>query len=56
MGAEYPGRQLEPYVVVVCFLIQEGADLDIKDNQGQSPLQRCPLDTMLFITEFARQW
>ena len=53
---EFPGQRLEPYVIVVCFLIQEGADLDISDKHGQSPLLRCPPDTLSLIMEFSKLW
>ena len=30
------------YLTVACFLVQEGGDLRVRNNNGQTPAQSCP--------------
>ena len=54
--AEYGlGFKFDPYVVVACMLVQEGADPHIKNRLGESPLQKCTSDIASVVRQFARK-
>ena len=48
------GFKFDPYIVVACMLVQEGADPHIKNLIGQSPLQKCPPDLASVVRMFAQ--
>ena len=54
--AGYGDRQrFDPYVIVACMLVQEGADPHIKTRLGDSPLQKCGSDVQSIIKLFAKE-
>jgi E3 ubiquitin-protein ligase mind-bomb len=48
------GFKFDPYIVVACMLVQEGADPHIKNRIGQSPLQKCPSDLASVVRMFTQ--
>lgn len=46
---------LSPNVVVAMFLVQEGADIRIKNKRGFTPLQARPPDVIELIVNYAVQ-
>ena len=49
------GFKFDPYIVVACMLVQEGADPHIKNLIGQNPLQKCPPDLASVVRMFAQE-
>ena len=49
------GFKFDPYIVVACMLVQEGADPLIKNTRGESPLQKCPADVGSVIKMFSQK-
>ena len=56
LSEDHKGFMIDPYVVVACFLVQEGGDLHIKNNNGISPLQLCPSDVSTLISTFVQKY
>ena len=52
--ASYSGFQFEPYIVVMCMLVQEGADPTLKNRNGQSPLVACTPDVAMVVRTMAQ--
>ena len=50
LRCEYPDVVLEPFLVVSCMLLMEGADLYIKNRLGHSPLFLSPSHTSHVLT------
>ena len=48
------GRAVEGYVAVACFLVQEGADIHIKDKRGLSPYQMMSPEVASLITAYVK--
>ena len=44
--AAYGGDRIEPYIASACLLMQNGADIHIKDKLGMSPLKVAPPDVV----------
>lgn len=42
MGLGTPGADKKSSASIACFLAANGADLNIKNKKGQSPLDLCP--------------
>lgn len=55
LEAQCSGFRIEPYVVVACFLVQEGGDMHMKNMLGQSPFQICSSDVGALITTFVQK-
>ena len=55
LQTRHGGFEFEAYVVVACMLVQEGADLHLKNKMGQSPLQRCTSDLAAVVKAFAQK-
>ena len=49
------GRGFEPYFLVACMLVQEGADPLVKNRLGEPPLQKCRSDVAPVIRLFAQK-
>ena len=45
----------ESVATIVCFLVQEGASIDIQNNKGQTPLQLCTPAMAAVITTLAER-
>ncbi len=52
--SRHSGFAYEPYVVMACFLVQEGGDLYLRNFQGISPIQLAPPNVGNVITSFSR--
>ena len=49
------GRAVEGYVAVACFLVREGADWHIKNEDGVSPRQALPPAMEALIAEHLKK-
>ena len=47
---------MEGYVAVACFLVQEGADIHIKNKEGLSPYQMMSPEVASLITAYVKNW
>lgn len=56
LEAAHRGMNIEPYITAVCFLVQEGADLHIKNRLGDSPLHLCHPDVRPIFTSFVAKY
>ena len=48
-------RALDGYIAVACFLVREGADWLVKNNDGFSPHQALPPAMAALISEYLKQ-
>ena len=55
LSEDHTGFIIDPYVIVACFLVREGGDLHIKNNNGISPYQLCPSDIGVLISTFVQK-
>ena len=49
------GKEVESYIIVVCFLVHEGADWHIKSIKGVSPRQALPPAAASLIDEYLKR-
>ena len=55
LSEDHSGFIIDSYVIVACFLVREGGDLHIKNNNGISPYQLCPSDIGTLISTFVEK-
>ena len=43
------------HMILACFLVQEGADIHIKNKRGHSPMYLCPPDMQTLMLNFVNK-
>ena len=49
------GRAVEGYIAAACFLVREGTDWLVKNNDGVSPHQALPPAMATLISEYLKE-
>ena len=53
-GADNRIQSVPVYITVACFLVSEGASLEVKSDDGATPLTLCPPEYHSLLQLFAR--
>ena len=53
-GADNSIQDVPVYITVACFLVSEGASLEVKSASGVTPLTLCPPEYRSLLQLFAR--